>query len=166
MEVAARRRRHSSASFVGIDFCLSRCGHFSSRNNQTAIDQRLESQRFFIKKRNYKKAYESLCHLNETPLQAARELYYIHAQVQAENQLYFRSPTGSDSRQQSPPSPSSVRTQASVPPSQPLQKKKGFWRRVRQLFAVARIRRALLAAFVVQISQQLCGVNVIGMCPG
>lgn len=165
MEVAARRRRSSSASFVTLDFCLSRYSHHFSRNDSTAIDRRPESPRFLIKKENYKKAYESLCHLNETPLQAARELYYIHAQVQAENQLYFGSPTDSENRRQSPSSSCSVPNQASVPAIQPRKANTGFWRRVRQLFAVPRIRRALFAAFVVQISQQLCGVNIIGRCP-
>lgn len=37
-----------------------------------------------MKKNRYKKAYESLLKLRHDPLQAARDLYYIHAQLQVE----------------------------------------------------------------------------------
>ncbi|KAI9878143.1 MAG: hypothetical protein M1830_001789 [Pleopsidium flavum] len=40
-----------------------------------------ESPRWYIKKGRYQKAYKSLCRLRNTPLQAARDLYYIHAQI-------------------------------------------------------------------------------------
>ncbi|MCJ1364975.1 hypothetical protein MMC16_004093 [Acarospora aff. strigata] len=40
-----------------------------------------ESPRWYIKKNRYQKAYKSLCRLRNTPLQAARDLYYIHAQI-------------------------------------------------------------------------------------
>lgn len=41
----------------------------------------IESPRWYIKKGNYAKAYASLCRLQRTRLQAARDLYYIHVQL-------------------------------------------------------------------------------------
>lgn len=43
-----------------------------------------ESPRWYIKKNRYQEAYKSLLKLRFTPLQAARDLYYIHAQLQVE----------------------------------------------------------------------------------
>lgn len=40
-----------------------------------------ESPRWYIKKGRYADAFKSLCRLRNTPLQAARDLYYIHAQL-------------------------------------------------------------------------------------
>ncbi|XPS80986.1 hypothetical protein M3J09_012930 [Ascochyta lentis] len=46
-----------------------------------------ESPRWLIKKGRYQKAYRSLLRLRNTPLQAARDLYYIHAQIEAEEAI-------------------------------------------------------------------------------
>ncbi|KAF2265552.1 sugar transporter-like protein [Lojkania enalia] len=46
-----------------------------------------ESPRWYIKKGRYGKAYNSLKKLRNTELQAARDLYYIHAQLRAEASL-------------------------------------------------------------------------------
>ena len=43
-----------------------------------------ESPRWYIKKGRYGDAFRSLCRLRNTPLQAARDLYYIYAQIQEE----------------------------------------------------------------------------------
>lgn len=43
-----------------------------------------ESPRWYMKKQRYQDAYTSLCRLRNTPLQAARDLYYIHAQLREE----------------------------------------------------------------------------------
>ncbi|MCJ1411395.1 hypothetical protein MMC19_005484 [Ptychographa xylographoides] len=40
-----------------------------------------ESPRWYIKKNRQADAFKSLCRLRNTPLQAARDLYYIHAQL-------------------------------------------------------------------------------------
>ncbi|MCJ1312526.1 hypothetical protein MMC25_006200 [Agyrium rufum] len=40
-----------------------------------------ESPRWYIKKGRYQDAFRSLCRLRNTPLQAARDLYYIQAQI-------------------------------------------------------------------------------------
>jgi hypothetical protein len=44
----------------------------------------IESPRWFIKKQRYREAYQSLCRLRNTPLQAARDLYSIHVQLAEE----------------------------------------------------------------------------------
>ena len=46
-----------------------------------------ESPRWYIKKGRYPKAYKSLKRLRNTELQAARDLYYIYAQISMENML-------------------------------------------------------------------------------
>ncbi|OZJ06513.1 hypothetical protein BZG36_00479 [Bifiguratus adelaidae] len=46
-----------------------------------------ESPRWYIKKNRYEKAYESLLRLRKHPLQAARDLYYIHCQLQIEKEI-------------------------------------------------------------------------------
>ncbi|KAL1649947.1 hypothetical protein SLS58_001323 [Diplodia intermedia] len=43
-----------------------------------------ESPRWYMKKNRYRKAYESLLRLRFHPIQAARDLYYIHAQLELE----------------------------------------------------------------------------------
>ncbi len=50
-----------------------------------------ESPRWYIKKHRYAKAFQSLCRLRNTPLQAARDLYYIHAQIQEEADIIGKS---------------------------------------------------------------------------
>ncbi|KAL4810310.1 hypothetical protein BDV18DRAFT_55872 [Aspergillus unguis] len=46
-----------------------------------------ESPRWYIKKGKLRAAYKSLCRLRNTPLQAARDLYYIHAQIKVEQEI-------------------------------------------------------------------------------
>ncbi|KAJ4348890.1 hypothetical protein N0V95_005069 [Ascochyta clinopodiicola] len=50
-----------------------------------------ESPRWLIKKNRYRKAWQSLVRLRFSPVQAARDLYYIHAQLQVEAQIIGRS---------------------------------------------------------------------------
>ncbi|KAI1095244.1 hypothetical protein F5B19DRAFT_481913 [Rostrohypoxylon terebratum] len=76
----------------------------------------------------YRDAMESLLRLRNHPIQAARDLYAIHAQVEIEDEAI------------------GVST---------------FVKRLVQLFAIPRVRRATLASFVVMIGQQMCGINLI-----
>ena len=46
-----------------------------------------ESPRWYIKKGRFDRAYKSLKRLRNTELQAARDLYYIHAQIRLEQTL-------------------------------------------------------------------------------
>lgn len=50
-----------------------------------------ESPRWYIKKGRYANAFRSLCRLRNTPLQAARDLYYIQAQIQEEADIIGKS---------------------------------------------------------------------------
>ncbi|KAF8528490.1 hypothetical protein BU17DRAFT_73513 [Hysterangium stoloniferum] len=50
-----------------------------------------ESPRWYIKKGRYAEAYKSLCRLRNTPLQAARDLYYIHAILHEEAAIIGKS---------------------------------------------------------------------------
>ncbi|KAK9326970.1 hypothetical protein V1520DRAFT_358437 [Lipomyces starkeyi] len=46
-----------------------------------------ESPRWYIKKNRFREAYNSLCRLRNHPLQAARDLYYIHVLLLAEAEI-------------------------------------------------------------------------------
>lgn len=76
----------------------------------------------------YLEAYDSLCKLRPTELQAARDLYYIY--VQLEEEKHWTPNQGSN-----------------------------YFVRFAELFTIPRIRRATLAAFVVMLAQQMCGIN-------
>ncbi|KAG9237233.1 MFS sugar transporter-like protein [Amylocarpus encephaloides] len=49
-----------------------------------------ESPRWYMKKGRYHKAYQSLLRLRNNPIQAARDLYYIHSQLQLEAEIIGR----------------------------------------------------------------------------
>lgn len=83
-----------------------------------------------MKKNKYGKAWNSLRRLRNTPLQAARDLYYIHCLLQEENVMV-------DDK--------GLKVSGSV-----------FTRFV-ELFTIPRVRRATLASGVVMIAQQMCG---------
>ena len=46
-----------------------------------------ESPRWLMKKRRYKDAFASLVRLRNDPLQAARDIYYIHSQLEIEAEV-------------------------------------------------------------------------------
>lgn len=46
-----------------------------------------ESPRWYMKKGRYQKAYDSLIQLRNNPVQAARDLYYIHSQLELEAEI-------------------------------------------------------------------------------
>lgn len=87
-----------------------------------------ESPRWLMKKNRYRKAYTSLCRLRNTPLQAARDLYTIHLQLETETAAMGNS---------------------------------NYFIRFAELFTIPRNRRATLASFLVMVSQQMCGINVV-----
>lgn len=88
-----------------------------------------ESARWLIKKGRHAEAYKSLIRVRNTPLQAARDLYYIHAQLVAEELLIEEEGFKSDN----------------------------FLTRAIELFTVPRIRRATQASGVIMIAQQMSG---------
>jgi hypothetical protein len=87
-----------------------------------------------MKKKKYAKAYESLKRLRNSHLQAARDLYYIHAQLIQEDILVEAS---------------AVKTNGN------------FFTRFIELFTIPRVRRATQASGIVMIAQQMCGINII-----
>lgn len=179
-----------------------------------------ESPRFLMKKGLYLKAFKSMVALRGSQIQAAKEMIYLDAQIQAAEAKLFAypvedvefadddRPTTSHSHATSMTSrddASSMHSHESdivdgyeddelseewEPPSLPQRIRKQFrsfiklvrsqeddtedpttfqaqfkltsyWQRVGQLFSVPRTRRACLAAFVVMIAQQLCGINIL-----
>ncbi|KAF1969772.1 sugar transporter [Bimuria novae-zelandiae CBS 107.79] len=93
-----------------------------------------ESPRWLMKKRKYAKAYRSFLRLRNTPLQAARDLYYTHALLAQEVVL--------------------IREAGLSPES-------NFFTRFVELFTIPRVRRATQASGIVMIGQQMCGINII-----
>jgi MFS family permease len=89
-----------------------------------------ESPRWLMKKHEVAKAYKSLLRLRNTPLQAARDLYYIHAQLVYEDALLEDSG---------------------------LAKTSNMFVRFAELFTIPRLRRATQASGIVMIAQQMCG---------
>ncbi|QPG94048.1 hypothetical protein C2857_004309 [Epichloe festucae Fl1] len=87
-----------------------------------------ESPRWYMKKGRYQEAWKSLMVLRRDPIQVARDLYYISAQLEIEQSLIGHT---------------------------------NYVSRFTQLFTIPRVRRANLAAFVVMIAQQMCGINII-----
>lgn len=93
-----------------------------------------ESPRWLMKKQRYAKAFRSFLRLRNTPLQAARDLYYTHALLAQEEVL--------------------VREAGLKPES-------NFFTRFIELFTIPRVRRATQASGIVMIGQQMCGINII-----
>ncbi|APA16016.1 hypothetical protein sscle_16g107860 [Sclerotinia sclerotiorum 1980 UF-70] len=93
-----------------------------------------ESPRWLLKKGRVAKAYRSLLRLRNSPLQAARDLYYIQAQLDYEDRLLEQSG---------------------------LAKHGNMFTRFIELFTVPRLRRATQASGIVMIAQQMCGINII-----
>jgi MFS family permease len=89
-----------------------------------------ESPRWYIKKNKHYKAWQSLLKLRNTPLQAARDLYYIDCLLAQEHVLIEE--TG-------------------------LQAKSNMITRFVELFTIPRNRRATWASGIVMIAQQMCG---------
>ncbi|KAF3045760.1 hypothetical protein E8E11_002009 [Didymella keratinophila] len=93
-----------------------------------------KSPRWLIKKGPYQKAYRSLLQLRNTPLQAARDLYFIHAQKKAEDTMIE---------------------------AQGVARTDNMITRFMELFTVPRIRRATQALSVIMTAQQMCGTLLI-----
>jgi hypothetical protein len=82
-------------------------------------------------KKQYGKAYKSFLRLRNSPIQAARDLYYAHALLRQEELLVRESGV--------------VKTDGN------------FFTRFIELFTIPRIRRATTASGIVMIAQQMCG---------
>ena len=89
-----------------------------------------ESPRWLLKKGRVAKAFESLLKLRNSQLQAARDVFFIHAQIVYEDQLLEESG---------------------------LTKRSNMFTRFIELFTIPRLRRATWASGVVMLAQQMCG---------
>lgn len=113
-----------------------------------------ESPRWLIKQRNrYDEAYKSLLRLRIVPILAARELCFIHYQIQVERSLFY-------DRRLADGEPEGDEDQDGGDPFEAQYSSSSYLRRFLNLFLYSRNRRASLAAFVVMISQQLSGINI------
>ena len=93
-----------------------------------------------MKKRRHAKAYRSLLRLRNSPfLQAARDLYYINAQLVRKELLIQESPT--------------LKTHSNI------------LTRFVELSFTPRVRRAAQASSIVMIAQQMRGINIILCAP-
>lgn len=89
-----------------------------------------ESPRWLLKKKRVASAYQSLLRLRNSPLQAARDLYAIQAQLDYEDVLLEKAG---------------------------LSKSSNYITRFFELFTIPRLRRATQASGIVMIAQQMCG---------
>jgi MFS family permease len=89
-----------------------------------------ESPRWLISKKNFRGAYKSLLRLRNVPLQAARDLYFIQAQI-VQEEMYIE--------------------QAGF------AKTSNLFTRFIELFTVPRLFRATQASGIAMIIQQMCG---------
>ena len=89
-----------------------------------------ESPRWLLKKGKVAKAYKSLLRLRNSKLQAARDVFFIHAQLEYEEELLAQSG---------------------------LAKNGNMFTRFVELFTIPRLRRATNASGIVMLAQQMCG---------
>ncbi|KAG6001601.1 hypothetical protein E4U21_004004 [Claviceps maximensis] len=93
-----------------------------------------ESPRWYLKKKKYPQAWRSLLRLRNTPVQAARDLFYIHCLLEQEDTLIRESGLNASG---------------------------SLFTRFIELFTIPRVRRATWASGIVMIAQQMCGINII-----
>ena len=109
-----------------------------------------ESPRWLIKKERYNEAFLVLRDLRGTDLQAARDLYYIYAQLRVEMAICANQRSVRENL-----------TRWGIYYSYRHElTRSSYTRRLWQLFSIARNRRAALASSVVMASQQLSGINI------
>ena len=95
--------------------------------------------------RKFRAAYDTFLALRGEPILAAKELLYAHEQMLKERKLLSLKPLRQD-REHNQEQQGDVFT-----------KKASFFHKLRIIFVKKRTRRALVAAVVVMLSQQLCG---------
>jgi hypothetical protein len=116
-----------------------------------------ESPRWLLRKGKRGQAFNILCDLRPTPLQAATELFYANAQVQTEVSLFRRQNASSESEELGK-EPEDADAVIETNAFQEYWRSTNYWSRIYRLFRSPRSRRAAVAASVVMLAQQLCGV--------
>ncbi|KAI7330236.1 MFS transporter [Hortaea werneckii] len=109
-----------------------------------------ESPRFLMKRGRYPDAYQTLVLLRGHSILAAKELFYVHCQMEVEKHAYLKKDPEASSR-----------ADAATHHVKPFRARQTYLTKLGQLFTIPRIRRAMMAALVCMTSQQLCGVNVL-----
>jgi MFS family permease len=107
-----------------------------------------DSPRFLMKRgpAKYKEAYTTLLALRGHPILAAKELLYIHYQMDVEKRFISGKLTDAEMGEKARPRFGPTRS-INI----------NYWQKFGQLFTNKRIRRAMGAAVVCMVSQQLCG---------
>lgn len=117
-----------------------------------------ESPRFLMKHNRYRAAYQTLLALRGEPVLAAKEMLYVHYQMDVEMRFLNQRAGSRDDFEQDEMTEKQKSRWRRLPR---LDRSINYWQKLGQLFTVKRIRRAMLAAIICMISQQLCGVNVL-----
>ncbi|KJX99173.1 MFS sugar transporter like protein [Zymoseptoria brevis] len=129
-----------------------------------------DSPRFLMKRgpAKYKEAYTTLLALRGHPILAAKELLYVHYQMDVEKRFISGKLTdaemGNSCVEDDEQEIKAIPRARVVPRFGPTRSINiNYWQKLGQLFTNKRIRRAMGAAVVCMISQQLCGVNVLAL---
>ena len=122
-----------------------------------------ESPRFLMKHERYKAAYRTLLALRGEPVLAAKEMLYVHYQMDVE--MRHLSHKHADAEEVSGEKVDLPKQQARSGISERVfhRRSRGinYWQKVGQLFTEKRVRRAMGTAIVCMVGQQICGVNVL-----
>ena len=110
-----------------------------------------ESPRFLIRKNRYRQAYDSLRRFRKTEIQACRDLYAIHSQLQIEAEIIR---------------PDTERNHQwySHEVYQDEVRDMHYWQRIHRLVTRKRNLRASVSSCLCMAAQQLCGVSSLSTC--
>lgn len=118
-----------------------------------------------MKHRRYPGAYKTLLGLRGEAVLAAKEMLYVHYQMEVEMRLLSHKRPDTEEARTQPVvqnrDSEDVPIRARV--TQRLRRRSGrginYWQKLGQLFSEKRVRRAMGTAVVCMIGQQLCGVG-------
>lgn len=100
-----------------------------------------ESPRFLMKQNRYPAAYQALLQLRAEPILTAKELLYTHVQMEVEEKFLHLAPKDVEAQRS---------RQLGIPTRHSI-----YARKLRLIFTTRRTRRAIAAAVVCMIGQQL-----------
>lgn len=120
-----------------------------------------ESPRFLMKHQKYPTAYKTLLGLRGEPVLAAKEMLYVHYQMDVEmRHLSHKRPDSEEVRNKESGQPVEQPSRF----TQRIRRRSGrginYWQKLGQLFSEKRVRRAMGTAIVCMVGQQLCGVSL------